>query len=407
MAQAAILGLDIGSETVKAVVAESGSGGRMVLRASFNKPSEGLRRGVVVDMEATAGVVRSLLSEVRQIDKSALKNIYLRVGGADVKVQSSRGITAVSRANAEIFKDDIDRVVQSAQALNLPSNRMILHTLNQEFIVDGIGDIEDPLGMTGARLELISLIVDAFEPPVKNLTKTVTQSGGSIGGLVFGPLAAATAVLTKNQKELGTILIDIGFGTTGIAVYEENKLLHTKVLPVGAGHITNDLAYALKVPVEVAEKIKLSYGYALSREVSGKEKVELKKFDEKSKGEPSRKYIAEVIEIRLSEICDLIGDELRTIGREKLPGGAVITGGGVKLPGIVELIKQELKVSTQIGLPRASDFEADSPTALSLLEAPEYALVLGLVLSSVATKRPRRESLSRNPIINFLKNLIP
>ncbi|HEY4498172.1 MAG TPA: cell division protein FtsA [Candidatus Paceibacterota bacterium] len=406
MAQAAVLGLDIGSESVKAIVALPGTSGRMIIRASFSKPSHGLRRGVVVDMEAAATALRSLLQEVKQIDKSALKNIYLRAGGPDVKVQSSRGITAVSRANAEIFKDDIERVVQSSEALNLPSNRMILHTVKQEFIVDGVGDIQDPLGMTGARLELVSLIIDAFQPAVKNLTKCVELGGGSVSGLIFGPLASAMAVLTKNQKELGVVLIDIGYGTTGLAVYEEDKLLHTKVLPVGAGHITNDLAYALKVPVEVAEKIKLSYGYAMAREVSNKEKIELKKFDEQSKGEPSRRYISEVIESRLGEICELISDELRTIGREKLPGGAVVTGGGVKLPGIVELVKQELKLSTQIGLPRASDFEADSPTAFGLLESPEYALVLGLVLSS-AESHPRREALSRNPLLNFFKNLIP
>ncbi len=407
MAQQQILGLDIGSDTIKAVIAESLPDGRILLKAGFRKPSRGLRKGVVVDMESATNTVGGLLDKVREVSKSALKNIYLRVGGSDVRVQSSRGITAVSRANSEIYKDDVDRVVQASEAVNLPPNRMILHTIKKEFIVDGVGDIQDPLGMTGSRLEVLSLILDAFQPTIKNLSKCVELAGGSIGGLVFGPLASAETLLTDNQKELGVVSVDIGYGTTGVAVYEENKLLHTRVFPVGAGHITSDLAIALRIPVEVAEKVKLSYGYALSRGASNKEKIDLQKIDHSVKGSPSRKFISEVIESRLSEICDLVASDLRAIDKERhLPAGVVITGGGAKLPGVAELFKEELRLSTQIGFPRDKVFETESQAMLEFVESPEYALVLGLVLSSRQTQG-RRISLNGSGVSRFFKSFLP
>lgn len=391
MAQPHILGLDIGSETVKAVIAEPKGGRKLVLHAGITESSKGLRKGNVVDMEAAAQVVDKVLGRVRSISKSAHKNIYLRVGGSDVRTQTSRGLTAVSRANSEIHKDDVDRVTEASKALNLPPNRQILHTITREFIVDGVGDIADPLGMVGTRLEVVSLIIDAFQPSIRNLSRCVEVAGGSISAYIFGPLASAAAVLTDNQKELGVISIDIGHGTTGIAVYEENKLLHTKVFPVGAGHITNDLAVALKVPVEVAEKVKLSYGHASPKGVSGKDTVDLSEINGNVKGAPSRKFISEVINIRLVEILGFVNDELAHVGKERqLPGGAVVSGGGAKLAGVVDVVGDELKLSTQIGLPPRSVFEAGSSRMVEFLESPEYTSVLGLTLwsSEVYGRRP-------------------
>lgn len=407
MAQSQILGLDIGSNTIKAVLAEPSGDGKFILKGGFSRPSRGLRKGVVVDMDGATKAVSGLLEKIREVSKSALKNIYLRVGGADVRVQTSRGITAVSRANSEIYKDDIDRVREASQALNLPSNREILHTINREFIVDGVGDIQDPLGMIGARLEVVSLIIDAFQPTIKNLSKCVELAGGSISGLVFGPLASAATLLTDNQKELGVISIDIGYGTTGIAVYEENKLLHTRVFPVGAGHITNDLAIALKIPVEVAEKVKLSFGFASSGGTSAKDKIDLQKLDTSVKGSPSRKFISEVIELRLREICDLVVSDLRAIDKEKrLPAGVVITGGGAKLPGLAELFKDELKLATQIGFPKDKIFDTESKSMLEFIESPEYSLALGLVVSSGEGKGGRI-SMSGAGVSKFIKNFLP
>jgi cell division protein FtsA len=408
MAQNEVLGLDVGSNTIKAVVVEETPAGKMILRAGSIRPSRGLRRGVVADMDDAASSINSVLQEVKQFSRPALKNIYLSIGSSDVHSQISRGIIAVARANSEIYKDDEARVIQASEAVNLPSNRMILHTLTREFIVDGIGDIRDPIGMVGARLEVISMIIDAFQPAVKNLVKCVELAGGSVAGLIFSPLSSALSVLTKNQKELGVILIDIGYGTTGIAIYEENKLLYTRIFPIGAGHITNDLAVALKIPVEAAEKLKLSYGYALSKEVSSKESVDLKKVDMNLKGNPLRKYIAEIIEARLVEICELINNELKLIGKAgHLPAGAVLSGGGAKMPGIVELFKEELKLCTQIGMPQPEIFEPGTPEITEFLEEPEYASVLGLALWSQMLHPRRSSSFDGNAIIKFFRNFLP
>jgi len=408
MAKNQILGLDVGSGSVKAVVAEPAENNKISLLYSIERPSRGLRKGVVVDMEDAASAVNAVLQEVKNFSKSAINNIYLNVGSANVHSQISRGIIAVSRASSEIHRDDVSRAIQASEAVHLPSNRMILHTITREFIVDGVGDIRDPLGMVGVRLEVVSVIIDAFEPAVKNLMKCVELGGGSISGLIFSPLASSMSILSKSQKELGVISIDIGYGTTGIAIYEENKLLHTTVFPVGAGHITNDLAVALKIPVEAAEKLKVSYGYALAKEVAHKESIDLKKIDANLKGAPSRKYVAEIIETRLSEICELINNELRLIGKAgRLPGGAVLAGGGAKLPGIQELFRDELKLSAQIGLPISGFFVASVPGVSDMLESPEYVSVLGL-LSWGRELQPSRQGLaSGNFLIKFLKSLLP
>ncbi|OGY56840.1 MAG: cell division protein FtsA [Candidatus Colwellbacteria bacterium RBG_13_48_8] len=404
MAQTHILGLDVGSHTVKAVLVEPAGSGKLHLLKSFTKPSRGLRRGVVVDMDNVVGVVNGVFDEVAEFSKSALKNVFLSVGGADVSVRGSRGSAAVSRANSEIHDDDIERAVEASVAIKPRSNRINLHIINQEFVVDGVGNIQDPRGMVGARLEVVNLIVDAFEPSVKNLQKCVKLAGGEVVGLVFAPLASAASVLSDNQKELGVVLIDMGAGTTGIAVYEENKLLHTKVFKIGANNITNDLALALRVPVEVADRVKLSYGYAVAKEVPSRDSIDLKKIEPDIKGSPSKKFVAEVIEARLSEICDCIDNELKLIGKDKgLPGGAVVVGGGAKLPGVAELIQSELKLATQIGVANPDLFSAKEMTVKEVISSPEYTCTLGLPLYSEHLKSKTRPS--SGSAIGFIRRL--
>lgn len=406
MARQHILGLDIGSETVKAVLAEPVSGGKLALIKNFTRPSKGMRRGVVVDMEGVAGVVNGLFDEVAELSKTALKNIVLGIGGSDVIVRSSRGSAAVSRANSEIHKDDIDRAVEASVPVKPRSNRFNLHTLNQEFIVDGVGDIHDPLGMVGARLEVINLIIDAFEPSVKNLQKCIKLAGGEVDTMVFTPLASAKSVLTDKQKELGVVLIDIGAGSTGLAVYEENKLLHTKVFRIGANNITNDLALALQIPVEVADKIKLSYGYAVSHEVPSRDHIDLKTINPEMSGKPAKKFIAEVIEARLSEICEVINEDLKAIGKDKnLPGGAIVVGGGAKMPGVIDLVQSELKLASQIGVVNPTLFTARDNSTRELLASPEYTCVLGLPLYSEQTKVKVR-NVAEGSALSWAKSLI-
>ena len=307
-----ITGLDIGTSSLKVIVAECRDGGKPVILYAHEEPSFGMRKGAVIDLGEASQSINRALSEVKKISKSALKNIYVSIGTPQAKLQASRGIVAVSRADAEIYQDDVDRAVRASQAVNLPPNRTIIHTLTKEFMVDGVGDIIDPLGLSGSRLEVQSLIIDAFSPHIKTLIRAVELSGGDISGLVFSPLVAARAALSKRQKDLGTAIIDIGFGTTGLAVYEENRLTGVSKFPVGAANISNDLAVGLKIPVDAAEEVKLHYGYAYSKEVPQKESVDLRKFEEDAKGSVSRRFIAEIVESRLEEILDLVSAELKT-----------------------------------------------------------------------------------------------
>lgn len=377
-----IVGLDIGSYAVKAAVGELKKGGKLTLRHLIKAPSMGIRKGMVDDLTEAAQSLHGVLAEVKQVSKLALKNIYLGVGGPDTKIQSSTGVVAVSRSDYEIFQDDVNRVIQSAQAVNLPPNRMVLHFAVKEFIVDGVKDIHDPLGMTGNRLEAQSIIIDGFAPAIKNLTKCVEMLGGGISGLILTPLASARAVLSKQQKDLGVALIDIGFGKTSISVYEENRLVHVAVFPVGSGNVTNDLAIGLKTGVETAESIKLAFGSAIAREVGMRESVDLQKLNPKFKGVVSKKFIVDIIEVRLAEIFEMVQNELKAIGRAgRLPGGVVLVGGGAKMPGVVELAKQELKLAAQVGVGDTRAIEVPpAAEVMEQIEDPEFSGALGLLL---------------------------
>src|SRR5258708_7174676 len=378
-----VTGLDIGTSSIKVVVAERRTGKPALIHVQ-KLHWFGMRKGAIVEMSEASQSISRALSGVKKISKSALKNIYISIGTPQAKTQSSRGIVAVSRADTEIYQDDIDRAVRASQAVNLPQNRTIIHTLTKEFVVDGVGDIADPLGLSGSRLEVQSLIIDAFSPHIKNLIRAVELAGGEVSGLVFGPLVAARAALSKRQRDLGTALVDIGFGTTGVSVYEEGKLVGVAKFPVGAGNISNDLAVGLKIPVDAAEELKIHYGYAFSKDVSQKEQIELKKFFPEAKGVVSRRFAAEIIESRLEEIFDLINAELKLFQKfGELPGGAVIVGGGAKLPGVTDLAKQEMKLTTQIGFALGEEWENEGGAFRESLEDPEFAGAFGLVLWGV------------------------
>lgn len=376
-----ITALDFGTSQIKVLVAEVKRDGQLSLLKVFKTPSAGLRKGEIVVFEEAVQSLKRAVDEIKRVNKAALKNIFINVGGGNVKIQNSRGIVAVSRADSEIYSEDIDRVIKASQAINLGPNRMILHTITKEFIVDGIGDIIHPLGMIGNRLEVNTLIVDAFKPTVNNLIKAVEAVGAKVGGPIYNPLASARSVLTKAQKELGVVMIDIGFGTTGVAVYEEDRLLSATVFPIGASNITNDLAIGLKCPIKTAEAIKLSFGSASAKEISHKEKIELQEINGSFQSTVSKRFISEIIEIRLAEIFELVNDELKLLGKSgQLPAGAVLTGGGAKMSGIVELAKHELKLPTQVGVPEIPEMEfADSDFA-NQIEDPEFSLALGLLL---------------------------
>lgn len=402
-----VTSLDIGSSQIKGVVAATKKDGTLSVVTAFKRPSAGFKRGVLTDVEDATATLREVVIDLQRISKRATENVFVNMNSEHVWARSSQGMVAVARADQEIQQDDIDRATLAAKAGKVLQNRMVLHNMVREYLVDGVGDIADPLGMTGNRLEVNTLIVEAFAPHFNILMKTLERVGLGVSGVIFNPLAAERAVLTKHRKELGTLLIDFGFGTTTFVVYDEGKALYTKSIPVGAAHITNDIIAGFTVPFEVAERLKVSYGYAISKEIGRKDSIKLSEVDPKNAGEISKKMMCEIIEARLEEILELVNNELKALGRNaQFPGGVMITGGGVKMPGMAELVKQTLKYPTQVGFPDLSRLEITNPAHHELLDDPEFAVAIGLLLWSDSSGK-RSGGTFGDMLKHTFKNLIP
>jgi cell division protein FtsA len=384
-----LVGVDVGTAVVRVVVAQlSPEEGKPSVVGIGQSASSGIQRGVVTDVEETIRSVSAALDAAERMAGVPIDRATVSIGGAHITSQNSRGVIAVSRADGEISEDDITRAVNAAQAISIPSNREILHVIPQHFIVDGQGGITDPLGMTGVRLEVDAHIIEGSAPFIKNLTKCVYQAGVTIDELVFAPLAAAKSVLSKRQRELGVILIDLGGGTTSITIFEENRLLHTAVLPVGAMHITNDIAIGLRSSIDVAEKVKVEFGSALPEDIKKTQEINLKNVDaQEEETAVSRRHIGEIIEARLSEIFSLVNRQLKEIDRAGLlPAGVVLTGGGAKMHGVVELAKRELRLPAQIGFPQAL------PGVVGQLDDPSFAVSTGLLFSALEARQGKHRS---------------
>lgn len=281
-------------------------------------PSFGVRKGIIVDLEET---VKSIHESLEQAERMAGINVgraIISVGGNHITSQHSKGVIAVGRADGEVTEDDISRVINAAQAISIPPNKEIIHIIPKEFSLDDQKNIKDPVGMNGVRLEIDAMIIEGSTPHLKNLTKCVEQSGIKIDNYVLSPLAAARAALSKRQKELGVVLVDIGGGSASLAIFEENDLLHTAVIPLGGNHITNDIAIGLRTSIDVAEKVKLEYGNANPKEISKKEDIDLSQIDSNEEGNVSRYHVAEIIEARLEEIFNMVNKELKSKGKDKL-----------------------------------------------------------------------------------------
>jgi cell division protein FtsA len=369
------VGIDIGSTKVNVVVG--------VLED--NKPSvigcgsfltSGLKKGLVKDIEETVSSISSAVELAERSSGYNLTSATVNINGSHLHSFNSRGLIAVGRADSEITYEDTCRAEEAAQALSLPSNQLVIHTIPREYVVDGQSGINDPVGMTGIRLEVEAHIVTGSQPAIRNLRRCLMQAGVSVECEIASPHAAAKAVLSKRQKELGSVVIDIGEGTTGIAVFEEGNVLYTKVLAVGSGHITNDIAIGLRTSVDIAEKVKLKYGYASPSEITEKEKIDLSEFG--GEGITFRRQVAKIVEARLKEIFDLVRDELRRINKDgMLPGGVVIAGGGANMPGIISLAKNILKLPCEVATPK------NIYGLIDKVSSPENATALGLMLYSI------------------------
>lgn len=370
-----IVGLDIGTQSVKTVIAKRrGDSERVQIIGVGTAPAFGVRKGVIVDIEEAIGSIKNAVAEAERVSGIEVEAVNANLDGSHIISKMSKGVVAVSRADQEISEEDIKRVIGAAEAVSLPQNKEILHVIPREFIIDGENGIKDPLGMRGVRLELNALIVECSTPVLKNIERCVDAAGFDLNRVVLSPFAAAHSALTKRQKELGVLVLDIGSATTGLVVFEDGDVIHAQILPIGSAHITNDIAIGLRTNIDVAERIKIDYGICLPDEVSKKEMIDLAKLGHQEPGQAMKREIAEIIEARIEEIFDLVNKELKKIGKQSLlPAGVVLLGGGAKLPGIIELAKKILKLPAQIGFPQEVDGLVDH------IEDPAYATAVGLV----------------------------
>ncbi|MGB2762634.1 MAG: cell division protein FtsA [Minisyncoccales bacterium] len=357
-----ITGLDIGTGSIKGltILKRQDSPSFEVLGRS-EKFSLGIRRGVVIDPETVSKNIRLVINQLENESGQKINDVYVNLSGGHIFCVPSHGTVVVSRADQKISKEDIDRVLQSAQAFSLPLNKEIIEIFPKEFIVDGEKGIKQVEGMRGVKLEVDALALCAFAPYLNNLSKAVVNSDVQIGDIIPSALASARAVLTPHQKELGVALVDIGAGTTSLAVYQEGDLIHSAVFPIGSAHITNDIAIGLQTDIDIAEKTKKQFGTCILNGAgkNKKEKVLL------SKGTPLvfyRKMLTKIIEARVSEIFNLVQKEIKKISPQVLlPAGVVLTGGGAKMPKIVEFVRKELKLPVRRGFPQGfSEIEQDT-----------------------------------------------
>jgi len=390
-----IAGLDIGTATIKTLICRKKPKKSLLEVLGQNKEiSSGVRKGIVINVEEVSDIIKSSIKKAEELSREKVKSVLVDVGGAHIFFTNSHGLISVSRADQKISQEDIDRVIQAAQTFSLPSNKEILSVIPKEFIIDNEKGIKEPLGMKGVRLEVEVSILGGFSPYLKNLTKVVLDSGIQIDDLVLTPLASAQAVLTPREKELGVLLLDIGAGTTGLAVFEEGELIYTTIFPIGSAHITNDIAIGLKCDIDTAEEIKLESGTLFFKGPDKKKKIGT------VEGETlifSQKMLSKIIEARVSEIFEIVTKELKKIARQgKLPAGVVLTGGGAKLPKIKELAKKELKLHCRIGLPQGF-----SPS----LEDPELSAVCGLVLLGVGLEEEKNFSNLGRGLLSRIKKI--
>ena len=411
MSRNIITALDVGTSTIQTVVAErkKGEEGLRILGIG-SAPSAGVRRGMVVDLEEATPAVRRSVYEAQKSAGVLIRSVWLAVGGAYVAVSSSRGVVAVSRADQEISQEDVKRVIAAAGTFVAKSpNREVLHMIPRDFKVDNESGIKDPVGMRGVRLEVDTLIIECSSSFLKNLFKCVEGAGLKVEDYVFSPLAAAEAVLNKRQKELGTMLLDIGGSTATFMVFEEGAPIHAGVILVGGNHITNDIAIGMRTQVEVAERVKLAYGSCLSVELPKRDNIRLAEFIEGEDSSYSRRELAEIVEARLQDLYELVQKELKKIGKNQLlPGGVVLVGGSSLIPGIINMAKQEVKLPVDLGQPLGFYEPLDEKLA------PAFATVFGVAKWADLQKQQKNVGwgghvvrLGEAPWLRWLKSLLP
>ena len=375
-----VVGLDIGTSKVCAIVGEMTEHGVEIIGLGSHA-SQGLRKGVVINIEATTNSVKKAVEEAALMAGCEIHTVFTSISGGHIKAFNSHGIVAVK--NKEVAQRDLERVIDAAKAVAIPMDREVLHVLPQDYIIDEQDGIKEPLGMSGVRLEAKVHIVTGAVTSAQNIVKCCNRTGLNVAEIVLAPLAAAEAVLSDEERELGVVLVDMGGGTTDIALYHDGTLKHTAVLGIGGNHVTNDIAAGLRTPFNDAERIKQRYGFAKARMVTDDERVEVPSVAGKGASTVSRQILCEIIEPRLDEIFELVQREIAKSGYEgSLASGVVITGGSMLLPGAVEVAERSFGLPVRLGVPTHVGGLVD------VIDSPAYAAGVGLVL--LGMKRQER-----------------
>lgn len=411
MARNIIAALDIGTSTVTTVVAErQKDGGELRILGVGVAPSLGVRRGAVVDLDDAIGAIRHSVNDARRTSGIPISSVWLAVGGSHISVSSSRGVVAVSRADQEIATEDVERALAAAETFIAKNpNKEVLHMIPREFRVDNEAGVKDPVGMHGVRLEVDALIIECATGSLKNLFKCVEGAGLRVEDYVFSPVAASEVVLTKRQKELGVMLLDMGGGTASFIIFEEGAPVHAGVLPLGGNHITGDVAIGFRSHPDIAERIKVAYGNCIPDEIGKRDMVRLAEFVPDDVAVYTRRELAEIIEARLQDLFELLQKELRKISRvHLLPAGVVLVGGSSRIPGMVALTKREIGLPVAQGIPQGFGVEFDEGIA------PSLAVALGVARwasNKTGTRgmgwRDHVAHVTKHPWLRWVKSLLP
>ncbi len=367
-----LVGLDIGTTKICAIVGELTDEGIDIIGIGSH-PSRGLRKGVVVNIETTVQSIQRAIDEAEAMAGTEITHVYTGIAGGHVKSFGGRGVVALK--DREVREADVARVIEQAKTVNIPVDREVIHVLPQEFIVDDQGGIREPLGMTGARLEAKVHIVTGAVASAQNIIKCANRAGLNVSDIVLQPLASSEAVLTEEEKELGVCLVDIGGGTTDIAIFQNGAIVHTAVIALGGHNLTNDIAVGLRTPIEHAERLKQKFGCSLTAMVDKADMIEVPSVGGRDPRVMGRQILSEILEPRVEEIFQLVHHEVERNGfSELLTSGVVITGGSTLLPGMTELAEEIMGVPVRRGVPRGIGGLVD------VVRSPVYATGVGLVV---------------------------
>ena len=380
-----IVGLDIGTSKIVAIVAQMLGDGRYEIVGLGQHDSRGLKKGVVVNIESTVASIQRALEEAELMADCKIKTVYTGIAGSHIRSFNSSGMVAIK--DKEVTEADMARVIETAKAVNIPTDQQIVHVLPQEFIIDGQEDIREPIGMSGVRLEVKVHIVTGAVSAAQNIVKCVRRCGLEVQDLILQPLASSLAVLTQDEKELGVALVDVGGGTTDIAIFTGGAIRHTAVIPIAGDQITNDIAMALRTPTPEADEIKLRYGIAKQVLVDPAEKIEVPGLGDRGPRQLSRQALAAVIEPRVEELYSLVHQVIRESGYEELlSSGIVITGGTSLMPGMVELAEDIFLKPVRLGMPSYVGGLAD------VVRNPRFATAVGLLEEARAQRQRGRKA---------------